>query len=166
MVKWAWLGGVLVFLIVLTACGAGNTGSAAIEARDAWARAATAMGAEGHGGMATPAANMEMEMGSTSAAYMILHNNGSTADRLVGVESDVAEAAELHISEMNGDVMTMRPIAFVEVPADGEAELKPGGMHIMLIGLKRDLKAGEKIALTLVFENAGRIDVKAEVRAP
>jgi copper(I)-binding protein len=60
----------------------------------------------------------------------------------------------------------MRPIDYVEVPANGEAELKPGGMHIMLIGLKRDLKAGEKIPLVLVFENAGEIDVQAEVRAP
>jgi hypothetical protein len=95
-----------------------------------------------------------------------LQNNGSTADRLVGAESDVAEAVELHISEMKGEVMTMRPIEYVEVPANGQAELKPGGMHIMLIGLKRDLKAGEKVALTLVFENGGRIDVEAEVRAP
>lgn len=166
MVKLARLAGMIIFLIVLTACGgSGSTGGAAIEVRDAWARAATAMGEEGHGGMATPAVGME-GMGANSAAYMLLRNNGATADRLLRAESDVAEAVELHISEMKGEVMTMRPIESVEVPAGGEAELKPGGMHVMLIGLKRNLMAGESITLVLVFENAGRVSVQAEVRAP
>jgi hypothetical protein len=165
MKYWARLVGLLVFLAVVTACSSGGAVTATMEVQDAWARAATAMGTGGHGSMATPAVMME-GMGANSAAYMILRNNGAAADRLVGAESDVAEAVELHISEMQGEVMTMRPIEYVEVPANGEAELKPGGMHIMLIGLKKDLKPGDKITLTLIFENAGRMDVQAEVRAP
>jgi copper(I)-binding protein len=97
---------------------------------------------------------------------MVLRNNSAVADKLLRAESDVAGAVELHISEMQGEVMTMRPIEYVEVPANGEAELKPGGMHVMLIGIKHDLKPGEKVKLVLVFEKAGRIDVEAEVRAP
>jgi hypothetical protein len=155
----------LIFLATFTACGPASTGDA-IEVRDAWARAATAMGAAGHGDMSTPAAGSMEGMGANSAAYMLLRNNTSTADKLLRVESQVAAAVELHISEMQGEVMTMRPIEFVEVPAKGETELKPVGMHIMLIGIKQDLKAGDKIDLALVFEKAGRINVQAEVRAP
>lgn len=158
--------GVVVVLLVLAACGSASTSGATIEVQDAWVRAAMAMNPEGHGGMATPAAAGMGGMGANSAAYMVLRNQGSTADRLLRAESDAAEAVELHISEMQGEVMTMRPIEYVEVPAKGEAELKPGGMHVMLIGLKQSLKVGDSIDLVLVFENAGRINVKAEVRAP
>lgn len=165
MMNWKSFIGWVILVVMAAACGSGGTSRATIEVQNPWARAATAMGAGGHTGMATPAAEME-GMGSNSAAYMILKNNSSTADRLIGAESDVAEAVELHISEMKGEVMTMRQIEYVEVPANGNAELKPGGMHIMLIGLKQDLKPGDKINLTLVFEKAGRINVEAEVRAP
>ncbi|MCK4899380.1 MAG: copper chaperone PCu(A)C, partial [Anaerolineales bacterium] len=54
----------------------------------------------------------------------------------------------------------------VDVPARGQVELKPGGLHIMLIGLSRDLKAGDQVSLSLGFEKSGEIKVEAEVRAP
>jgi len=60
----------------------------------------------------------------------------------------------------------MHPVDSIEVPANGQVDLKPGGLHIMLIGLTGDLVAGEKIPLTLEFENAGKIQVEAEIRAP
>ena len=157
----------LIVLAILTACNPAKTGGATIEVMNAWARAAAALeDAGGHGEMATPSAGQMGGMGVNSAAYMLLQNKSSTPDKLLRVESDVAEAVELHISEMQGEVMTMRPLEFVEVPAKSEAELKPGGMHIMLIGLKKDLKAGEKFDLVLVFEKAGEINVQVEVRAP
>ena len=118
-----------------------------IQAVDAWARAGAA------------------EMGN-GAAYMILRNSGDTADRLVKAESDVAGAVELHKSSMEGGMMKMAPVENIEVPAKSQAELKPGGLHVMLIGLKRDLKAGEKIKLKLQFEKAGAQEVEAEVRNP
>jgi periplasmic copper chaperone A len=155
--------GMLIGMLILSGCGAGGAGGTSIVVRDAWARAATAIDMSGQ---ATPESGGMEGMGSVSGAYMILRNNSAAPDKLLRVESDVAGAVELHISEMAGEVMTMRPLEYVEVPAKGEAELKPGGMHIMLIGLKRDLKAGEKIPLVLVFEKAGKVDVQAEVRAP
>lgn len=160
---------ILIFLVslpIIAACGPATPGGPAIEVSNAWARAAMTMGAGGHDGQATPTGEGMEGMGVNSAAYMLLRNLTSTPDKLLRVESPVAKAVELHISEMQADVMTMRQIEFVEAPGKGEVELKPGGMHIMLIGLTQDLNAGEMIDLTLVFEKAGRINVQAEVRAP
>jgi len=163
---WARFFVILISVVSLTACTSGVGTGASIEVRDAWARAAMAMDSGGHGAMGTQAAGEMEGMGANSAAYMVLRNNGTTPEKLLRAESEVAEAVELHVSEMKGEVMTMRPVEFVEVPANGEAELKPGGMHVMLIGLQHDLKPGEMITLVLVFENAGRISVPLEVRAP
>jgi hypothetical protein len=67
---------------------------------------------------------------------------------------------------MKDNVMSMSPVEAIEVPANGQVELKPGGYHVMLVGLKQDLKVGDIVKLTLVFEKAGRIDVEAEVKNP
>ena len=120
---------------LLTPRGSGQASSVAkVQAADVWARAA----ATGNG-----------------AAYMILRNGGDAADRLVKAESDVADAVELHKTIMEGSMMQMAPVENIEVPAKGQAELKPGGLHVMLIGLKHELKPGEKIKLKLQFEKAG-----------
>ena len=155
----------LLLAVILASCSSGGGSKESVDVQNAWVRAATAMAMGGHETTTPEAGGME-GMGANSAAYMLLRNNAPAADKLLRVESDVAEAVELHISEMQGEVMTMRPIEFVEVPANDEAVLKPGGMHVMLIGIKHDLKPGDKVKLVLVFENAGRIDVEAEVRAP
>jgi len=120
-------------------------GAAKVQAAEVWARAAAA---------------------GNSAAYMILRNGGEAADRLLKAESDVAEAVELHKSTMEGGMMKMAPVEIIEVPAKGQAKLEPGGLHVMLIGLKRELKAGEKIKLKLQFEKAGMQEIEAEVRKP
>jgi copper(I)-binding protein len=65
---------------------------------------------------------------------------------------------------MGEGMMGMRPIARLEIPAGGSVELKPGGYHVMLIDLNQELKAGDKIEITLKFEKAGEIKVTAEVR--
>jgi copper(I)-binding protein len=109
---------------------------------------------------------MSEHSGSNSAAYMLITNNGSVPDRLIRAESDIAHSTELHKSENVDGVMSMRPVDAVDIPAGGTAELKPGSFHIMLVGLMRDLNAGEQIPITLVFENAGKITIDAEVRAP
>ncbi len=62
--------------------------------------------------------------------------------------------------------MTMSPVEAIDVPANGQVELKPGGYHIMLIGLKQDMKVGDKIKLTLTFEKAGNVIVEAGVMEP
>ncbi len=102
--------------------------------------------------------------GANSAGYMTLRNTGRTADRLLSVQSDVAAAVELHKSEMKDGMMTMSPVDGIDVPAGGEAQLKSGGLHIMFIGLKQPLKAGDKVQIKLRFQQAGEVVVQAEVR--
>jgi len=99
-----------------------------------------------------------------SAAFMTIHNAGS-ADRLIATSGDVAERVELHTHMMEGDIMKMRQVEAVEVPANAMAELQPGGFHIMLIGLKAPLKEGDRFPLTLTFEDAGEITVEVAVEA-
>ena len=91
----------------------------------------------------------------TGAAYVTVINNGKADDRILSVSSPVAEAAELHTMERDGDRMRMRPIEAIAVPAGGSAALKPGAEHVMLIGLHRPLKEGETFTINLVFEKHG-----------
>lgn len=147
----------------------------AIQISDPWVRPASSM-AMGEA-QPTPASGMAMptamamggvgEAGTAnSAAYMLIRNGGA-ADRLLKAESGVAGTVELHTVEMKDGVMQMRPVeGGIDVPANGEVQLKPGGFHVMLIGLKQDLKAGDTVALKLQFEKAGAVDVTAQVRQP
>jgi copper(I)-binding protein len=106
-------------------------------------------------------------IGSTGGAFMLIKNNGHHADRLLSVETGIAEAAEIHETTMEADVMKMRPVeGGLEVPAGGQVELKHNGLHIMLINLLQPLKAGDHIQLTLEFQEAGSENVDAVVRAP
>ena len=138
-----------------------------IQASNAWARRAPAMGKMGKmdkmdkmggdkGGMSG--------MGGTGAVYVTLSNAGSQADALVSASSDAAQTVELHEVKNEGGVMKMRPVSAIPVPAGGKTELKPGGYHIMLMGLKHDLKPGEKVPVTLKFEHGGEVHVEAAVR--
>ena len=96
------------------------------------------------------------------AAFLVIENAGA-ADRLIAVSGEVSERAELHSHMMEGDVMKMRRVEAVEVPANGTAALQPGGLHIMLIGLKQPLQEGERFPLTLTFKAAGEIVVEVAV---
>lgn len=100
-----------------------------------------------------------------SAAYLTIHNRGSDADRLVSAAASVAKAVELHTVVKDGDVMRMRPVQAIEVAAGATQKLQPGGYHIMLIGLKAPLKAGDRFPLDLTFEKAGRRVVDVTVGA-
>ncbi|MBI4674939.1 MAG: copper chaperone PCu(A)C [Chloroflexi bacterium] len=106
------------------------------------------------------------QMGGTSAVYLTIVNTGEQADALVDVQSPVAESAEVHEMRMDGDVMRMQPVARVEVAAGGRVELKPGGYHIMLMGLTRALAVGERIPIVLQFEHSGQVAVEATVTSP
>jgi len=98
------------------------------------------------------------------AAYMTLRNNGAVADRLVKVASPIAEKGEVHETKVEGGMAMMRPVGGVEIkPRGGSVQLKPGGLHVMLTGLARPLKEGERIKLQLTFERAGTIEVEARV---
>lgn len=128
--------------------------------------AASAGTAEHQGGPLTivqPWARATAPSAKAGAAFMTIHNNGGTPDRLIGASTEVAEKAELHTHIKEGDVMRMRPVKAIDIPAGGTTELRPGGFHIMLIGLKHPLQEGEHFPLTLTFAGAGSIAVEVEV---
>jgi hypothetical protein len=100
----------------------------------------------------------------TGALYLTVANAGAEADRLLGVSAEVAARCELHLSGMNGDVMTMQMVDKVEVPAGGAVSFAPQGAHVMLIGLKAPLKKGSSFPAVLHFEKAGDVTVEVEVQ--
>ena len=97
-------------------------------------------------------------------AFMTLVG-GKEADRMISASSPVAAVVELHTHLMEDGVAKMRAIPVIEVPAGGKVELKPGGLHLMLINLKAPLKAGETVPLKLRFEKAGEVDILVPVSA-
>ena len=105
-------------------------------------------------------ATVPAQMGS--AAYFTIRNSGG-ADKLLSVASPAADAS-LHSTSMDNGVMRMRPLQELDIPAKGTVELKPGGMHVMLMGLKQPLQAGDTLELDLRFEKSGELKVNAEVR--
>ena len=104
-------------------------------------------------------------MAKAGAVYVLVENQGSEADRLIGASSAAANAVEIHESFMDNGV-SMRPVeGGINIPAGGKVELKPGGYHIMLIDLAQPLDVGAKITVTLQFEKSGEITLEAEIRA-
>jgi copper(I)-binding protein len=99
-----------------------------------------------------------------SAVFMSLENQTGTPRALVGAESAVSEIVELHTHVEEGGMMRMRRIEKIEVPAGETVTLKPGGLHVMLIGLKQPLEPGDAVDLTLIFEDGSRMPVQAPVR--
>lgn len=92
--------------------------------------------------------------------------NGGVDDRLLSVSATNAKSVELHMMKMEGDVMHMRQVDGIALPAGKTVELKPGGYHVMFIGLKAPLKAGDSFPATLKFEKAGEVTVSVKVEAP
>jgi copper(I)-binding protein len=96
--------------------------------------------------------------------FLTLANHGAD-DRLLGGSSPIAAKVELHTMQMDGDVMRMRQVETIALPAGQTVELKPGSYHLMFVGLKAPLKAGDKFPLTLRFEKAGAVEVTVNVDA-
>ncbi|GGH15000.1 hypothetical protein GCM10007036_14680 [Alsobacter metallidurans] len=98
------------------------------------------------------------------AGYLTIRNTTSSDDRLVRIESAVADRIQVHASTNENGVARMREMANgLPLPANSEVTLKAGGDHIMFVDLKQPLKAGDKIAATLVFEHAGQVEVTFNV---
>mgnify|MGYP001210717269 CR=1 FL=1 len=122
--------------------------AANVSVADAWARAT-------------------MPGQKVSAAYMTIRSDADA--KLIGASSTVAARVELHEMRMDGEVMRMREVGSLALPAGKPVKLEPGGYHIMLMNLGRPIAAGEAVPVTLTIESGGRqetVEVKAEARGP
>jgi len=101
-----------------------------------------------------------------TAAFMVLENTGERDLALVRAESEASRVVELHDHLMVDGMMRMREVERIDLPAGARTELKPGGLHVMLIGLRSPLQEGQELAITLVFDDASRVEIHAPVRHP
>jgi protein SCO1 len=101
---------------------------------------------------------------SNTAGYVIIVNRGREPDALLSATADVAAGVEMHETRNMSGMMMMEPVSKIAVPPAARVELKPGGYHLMLIGLKQALSPGQTVTLTLVFERAGPITARAAVK--
>ena len=100
---------------------------------------------------------------TVGVAYMTVVNNGAAADRLMGAESAAAAKVELHMTTLDNGIARMRAVPSLQLPARQSVELRPGGLHLMLVDLKAPLTAGAEIRVTLRFEKAGLVEVAVPV---
>ena len=107
----------------------------------------------------TASRSMLRVRGSTST------NTGTAPDRLVGTSMELAAKGEVHEMATENGVMKMRPVDGIAIAPGASIELKPGGFHLMFMGLKGGLKQGQAVKGTLVFEKAGTVDVTFDVGA-
>ena len=135
--------GLVVALTVATGLAAAQT--AAVKVEGAWARA-TVQGQKGTG------------------AFMNLTAKEGT--RLVGVSSPAAGVAEVHEMKMENDIMKMRPVPSLDLPAGQTVQLKPGGYHVMLMDLKAPLANSSTVPVTLRFKNAKGVESKLDLVLP
>jgi copper(I)-binding protein len=119
----------------------------AVDVHDAWARASAGMARAG-------------------AAFLTIVNHGGADDRLIAASAPVSAVTELHTHIMDGEVMRMRQVADIPVPAGETVRLQPGGLHIMFMQLEEPLTEGQTFPLTLTFEAAGDMVVPVTVAGP
>ena len=103
------------------------------------------------------------------AYFKGIKNSGANADQLIAARAQIAERAELHEMKMEGDVMKMRPLNSIDIPAGSEvsfAKGNPNGYHVMLMGLKKPLNDGDKFSVWLTFKHAGEVEVEVWVQTP
>jgi len=131
-------------LAALTFAAAGQAAAPTIRPSDAWARP-------------TPPGAV------TGAVYVVLHNRGP-ADTLVSASSPAAASIEFHNMTMAGGVMRMAPVTNLPLAKGGALRFAPGGMHVMLTGLKGPLKAGAHVRVVFTFAKSGKVTVDAPVR--
>ena len=101
--------------------------------------------------------------------FQELKNTGKEVDQLISVKSKIADKTEIHEMKMDGDVMKMRALSSIDIPAGSVVSVikgNPNGYHVMLLGLKKPLKEGDKFPLWLRFKKAGEVEVEVLVKAP
>jgi copper(I)-binding protein len=122
-----------------------NAGAQGITVQDAWVRGIP------------PSA-------TTTAAFMTIHNTGSDDAVLKSAGCDIAETVQIHTMEQVGEIMKMKEVRELRIPAYGQAILAPKGYHIMLIGLVRPINEGETIPISLNFADRATLTVDAVVK--
>ncbi|MCU0895641.1 MAG: copper chaperone PCu(A)C [Rhodospirillales bacterium] len=133
----------LACLVAAAPAAAGDT-VGEITINEPWARATVGAGA--------------------GAAFLGIDNAGAAPDRLVGASSPVSKVTELHTHIRDGEVMRMREVDAIDIPAKATTTLQPGGLHIMLTQLAEPLAAGGSFPLTLRFAGAGEVTVTVQVK--
>ncbi len=138
----------VAIVATLAGCGgAGTTASGSLTTSEAWARPGPA--------------------GGETAAYLTIANAAGAADTLVSASSPDADSVGLHQTMTDASGMTaMQPMAGIDIPAGASVTLAPGGTHLMVMGLAKDLAAGGTLDLELHFKNAGTVTVKVPVKQP
>ena len=101
---------------------------------------------------------------AATGAFMRIENTGATDRQLIKAESPAAKTVELHTHINEGGMMKMRAVPFIAIKAGGQAELKPGSYHVMLIGLTQPLKDGDPVAITLTFDDGSQQRISAPAR--
>ena len=134
---------IATILLITTGCESAQS----IVVQDAWARPGF--------------------QGDNSAVYLRISNPTDQGDGLIGADSDIAEVTEIHLSKMDeSGTMKMERQELVGIPARSSTELTPGGLHIMLVNLVKDLSVGDTFALSLEFQRVGDITIEVEVKQP
>jgi hypothetical protein len=114
----------------------------------------------------TPWTRATVAGASVAAGYLAIENKGAEADRLTGAATAAAEKVEIHEMSMEGDIMKMRALPEgIEIKPGETVTLKPGGIHLMIFGLKQPLIPGATVPVTLSFARAGQIAVVLPVQS-
>jgi copper(I)-binding protein len=143
----AFAGMMTLGAMALPAAASDHSSHGPIEVDDAWARARAATA-------------------KVAGAFMEIENKSAEDDRLVSATSDISERVEIHTTKMEDGVMRMMQMKEgIVIPAGGEVELKPGGYHVMFLGLKTKLEEGTMFPVMLKFEKAGDVKVMVHVKA-
>jgi len=132
-------------LALIAALASGSAYAQTVEVKDAWVRT-TVPGQK-----------------ATGAFMNISAKDGA---QLVGASSPAAGVTEVHEMKMEGDIMKMRPVPVLDIPAGKTLALKPGGYHVMLLDLKAPLAKGSSVPLTLVFKDAKGVESKVALKVP
>lgn len=143
--------------LAAAACGGGSDG----DAIDVAAAPAASLGVQVTEAWARPA-----DSGATSAAYLVLANRGARADTVVGIVTDAAESASVHETRQHEGTMHMAALPSVAVPPGATVTLAPLGTHVMLLRLRRALRAGDTAAFAFVLASGDTVPVRAVTRAP
>ncbi len=154
------LGLFLLCLALVVGCQTSETEAGGMQVLDAWARP-TMRGSDQQAGDSAGAGEY-----GPSAIYLRLKNTGSEPERLIRATTDVARSVEIHESREEAGVMRMSRVEGIDIPGRGEVHLQPGGYHIMLEGVNRPLAPSDTFSITLIFERAGSLSARVEVREP